>query len=88
MSPRNAATPGSTTEGRGNNHHDAGNVKTQGTARTGRAWRVIGEQFPPCAGRHQPLVIVRRCPNCSGTHGHRGLGLRRAGCGTTYLVIA
>lgn len=37
--------------------------------------------------RKYPATIVRSC-SCGSQHMHRGLGLRHAPCGATYLVVA
>jgi hypothetical protein len=56
----------------------------------------IADAYPPCPGRSQTMLVVRRCPECGGAHRHQtpvwpvpvdGIE-RRSGCGRSYTIKA
>ena len=53
---------------------------------------VAGLIYAPCRGRHQYLILVRRCPWCALAHAHRSPWLaqmyrRHCPGGRAYLVV-
>jgi hypothetical protein len=51
--------------------------------------RVAAAFYGPSGARTLAVLVVERCPWCSGVHFHRGNGgVRRSGCGRgVYLVV-
>jgi hypothetical protein len=91
MNGRDAAAPPVGSQ-EGGAQHNSTNDNTDNTgptsSNTSRTVSATAVDYRPAGRRKLPLLIVRVCPFCDGTHAHRGNGgERKAGCGRGIYYV-